>query len=177
MKKYIPNILTTYRLIVAIILPVLFCSKMYKILFTNLIIALLTDALDGTLARHWQVTSNYGKIVDAIGDKILAFSSSIIFIISTNKLFFITLILEITIATINIINILKTHDIKEKFSNHKSSKCGKIKTIFLFILLGVSGLSFKFSNLNIIITSLIFATAIMQILTAIDYAKKDQLKN
>ena len=76
MKKYIPNILTTYRIIVAILIPFLFFSGNYNTLSILFILALLTDLIDGFLARKWNVTSTYGKVADAIGDKLLALSAS-----------------------------------------------------------------------------------------------------
>ena len=76
MKKYIPNILTTYRLIIALLIPFLFFNNYYNLLTILFVIALISDSVDGILARKWNVTSNYGKICDAIGDKLLALSAS-----------------------------------------------------------------------------------------------------
>jgi len=175
MKKYIPNILTTYRLLVAILIPILFFSENYDMLSILFVIALISDALDGVLARKWNVTSNYGKICDAIGDKLLALSASSTFIISINKYFFVTLILEIVIIVINCINFIKTDSIKKHdFSLHKSSIYGKIKTWFLFISLFLGYISYKFEVLSKTIIPSIILTAIMQVITAITYAlKKD----
>ena len=177
MKKYIPNILTTYRLIVAFLIPLLFFKGHYNTLTILFVFALLSDAFDGILARKWNVTSNYGKICDAIGDKLLALSASATFIIKVNKLFIITLVLELVIAIINCINYISSGSIKKiDFSKHKSSIYGKAKTWFLFISLFVGYISYKFEDLNIIITPLIFVTAVMQVITAISYINNNKLK-
>lgn len=175
MKKYIPNILTTYRLIVGFLIPILFFNNQYNLLSILFIIALLSDAIDGVLARKWNATSAYGKVCDAIGDKLIALSASFTFIITVNKYFFITLILEIIIVIINGIKFIKWKSFKDKsFSKHKSSIYGKIKTWFLFISLFIGYISYKFNIFSKFIIPLIVLTSIMQIITAINYAlKKD----
>lgn len=175
MKKYIPNILTTYRLIVALLIPFLFFENYYNLLTILFVIALISDSIDGILARKWNVTSNYGKICDAIGDKLLALSASSTFIVAINKYFIITLVFELLIILINCINFIKSGSLKNNdFSNHKSSIYGKIKTWFLFISLFFGYISFKLKMFDKLIIPLIVLTAIMQIITAITYAlKKD----
>lgn len=177
MKKYIPNILTTYRLIVALLIPFLFFKGYYNILSVLFIIALLSDAIDGILARRWNVTSNYGKICDAVGDKLLALSSSATFIIKVNKYFIITLILELVIVIINFINYVRTiRHKKNYFSKQKSSICGKTKTWFLFVSLFVGYTSYKIDSFDSIVIPLVFVTAIMQILTALSYLDNKYIK-
>jgi len=175
MKKHIPNILTTYRVIVAIIIPFLFFNNNYNLLTVLFTLALLTDLIDGFLARKWNVTSNYGKIADMIGDKLLALSASSTFIIAVNKYFLITLILEFTIIVINSIKFLISGGFKNNnLDNHNSSIYGKAKTWALFISLFVGYIYFKFNILKVAVIPLIIITAIMQIITAINYAiKKD----
>lgn len=176
MKKYIPNILTTYRLVVALFIPFLFFKNYYNLLAILFILALISDSVDGILARKWHVTSNYGKICDAIGDKLLALSASSTFIVAINKYFIITLGLELLIILINCVNFIKSGSLKNNdFSNHKSSIYGKIKTWFLFISLFFGYISFKFEVFSKKIIPLIILTAIMQLITAITYAlKKDE---
>ena len=177
MKKYIPNILTTYRLVVSLFIPFLFFKNYYNLLTILFITALMTDAIDGFLARKWCVTSTYGKLCDMVGDKLLALSSSLTFIIAVNKYFIITLILELVICFVNMINVIKSGALKNNdFSEHKSSLCGKLKTVFLFISLFFGYVSYKFKAFNIIILPLILITGIMQIITAINYALNKDIK-
>lgn len=177
MKKYIPNILTTYRLIVALLIPLLFFNNHYNLLTILFITALLSDSIDGFLARRWHVTSTYGKLCDMVGDKLLALSSSATFIIAVNRYFIITLILELVICFVNMINVIKSGALKSNdFSNHKSSLCGKLKTVFLFISLFFGYISYKFNAFNIIILPLIIITGIMQMITAISYIFNKDIK-
>lgn len=179
MKKYIPNILTTYRLIVALLIPILFFNNYFSLLTILFVTALSSDAIDGFLARKWNVTSTYGKLCDMIGDKLLALLSSLTFIIAVNKYFIITLILELIICFINMIKVIESGALKNKdFSNHKSSLCGKLKTIFLFVSLFIGYLSYKVKIFNTMIIPLIIITGLMQFITAINYAiEKNNLQN
>ena len=177
MKKYIPNILTTYRLVVALLIPFLFFKNYYNLLTILFITALLSDSIDGFLARKWHVTSTYGKLCDIVGDKLLALLSSITFIIAVNRYFIITLILELVICFVNMINVIKSGALKNNdFSNHKSSLCGKLKTVFLFVSLFFGYISYKFKVFDILILPLIIITGLMQILTAINYAFNKDIK-
>lgn len=177
MKKYIPNILTTYRLIISLFIPILFFNNGYKLLTILFITALLSDAIDGFLARKWCVTSTYGKLCDMVGDKLLALSSSITFIIAVNKYFIITLIFELVICFVNMVKVIKSGALKNNdFSNHKSSICGKLKTCFLFVSLFFGYISHKFKKFDITIIPLIIITGIMQIITIISYAFNKDIK-
>ena len=73
--RYLPNILTTIRIIIA---PVFFYfflwgSENAKFVAVSLfIIAALSDMLDGYLARRYNAASTTGRILDPIADKVLA---------------------------------------------------------------------------------------------------------
>lgn len=72
--KLIPNILTSIRIILALIAPVyLFYNQ--KIALILLIIASITDFFDGFLARKLNAASNLGRILDPVADKTLIISS------------------------------------------------------------------------------------------------------
>lgn len=169
MKKYIPNILTTYRLIISLLIPYLFIDKQYVLLMILLATAVISDLFDGMLARMWNVTSTYGKIADMIADKLLAITSIGSFIITINNYFIILLILELIIIIINVAYCVKI----KNFDGRKSSVYGKIKTFFLFTALLIGFLSYTSGLLNYLIIPLIIITAILQIITTIDYLIKN----
>jgi CDP-diacylglycerol---glycerol-3-phosphate 3-phosphatidyltransferase len=73
----VPNFLTTIRIVVVPILAWLLFKEdaasdsnrlIAGVLF---IIAALTDIADGTIARRWNLITNFGKIFDPIADKAL----------------------------------------------------------------------------------------------------------
>lgn len=102
-KEYIPNYLTIVRiLIVPIIIPILlinFGPIVYSFSFQNtnieiklnlligailFIIASITDAIDGYLARKYKWISNFGKFWDPLADKIL--TNSVLFCLTSHNL-------------------------------------------------------------------------------------------
>lgn len=172
MKKYIPNIITTYRLIIALLIPILFFYSSFNVVSILFITAILSDLIDGFLARRWNVVSTYGKVADAIGDKLLALSTSSTFIVAINKNFTISLMLELLILAINGIYYIESGNFKNNtFDNQASSIYGKIKTWFLFFSLFIGLISLKFEILNILILPSILITAVMQLITATNYIK------
>jgi CDP-diacylglycerol--glycerol-3-phosphate 3-phosphatidyltransferase len=73
----VPNLLTTVRIIVVPILTWLLFKENADtdanriIAGTIFIVAALTDIADGTIARRWNLITNFGKIFDPIADKAL----------------------------------------------------------------------------------------------------------
>ena len=77
MKKQIPNALTILRfLLVPVFLYFLYMSDSGALISLIIfVIASLTDYVDGTLARKWNVVSDFGKIMDPLADKLLVLSA------------------------------------------------------------------------------------------------------
>jgi CDP-diacylglycerol--glycerol-3-phosphate 3-phosphatidyltransferase len=84
MFRHVPNALTAARLLLAGVFFVMLSFYQYEgrgdptflnIAFLIYLIALITDFLDGYLARRWQVEGMFGRIVDPFVDKILVLGS------------------------------------------------------------------------------------------------------
>ncbi|NOG55764.1 MAG: CDP-diacylglycerol--glycerol-3-phosphate 3-phosphatidyltransferase [Planctomycetes bacterium] len=79
MKRHIPNMLTMARVILAACFFALL--EFYRYPGTHqwaawagvavFLIAVLTDAFDGYLARRWHVVSKFGRVMDPVCDKLL----------------------------------------------------------------------------------------------------------
>lgn len=161
LKNYIPNILTTLRVVLVPIMFYLGMTNHYKIFIAFAVTVAVLDYFDGFLARKWQSTSTLGMTLDAIADKFFAISLLILLIIK-NSAFFYVLILECFIALLNIYFF-----IKKKVS--ASLLVGKIKTwlICITIIVGFIGLAIPY--LSNLVDIAIIITVLLQITTLIGY--------
>jgi len=84
MFRHVPNALTAARLVLAVIFFVLLSFYQHEgrgdpwllnSAFIIYVIALVTDFLDGYLARLWKVEGAFGRIVDPLVDKVLVLGS------------------------------------------------------------------------------------------------------
>ncbi len=161
-KIFIPNIITTFRLAGAFIFPVLFLNDKILLAFFIFIGASLSDALDGFLARKWEVVSEYGKKVDPIADKFLSGISLILITTRENSFLLAVLILEVLIVLITIISYAR--------GNHLSvSAVGKVKTVFLFITISIALLNILNGNLYTILYITTILTILFQLISIKGY--------
>ena len=88
MFRHVPNALTASRLLLALVFFTLLAVYQYEgrgdpwllnIAFLIYVAALVTDFLDGYLARKWKVEGAFGRIVDPFVDKILVLGTFIFF--------------------------------------------------------------------------------------------------
>ena len=191
-KKYIPNTLTTLRLIAVPFFWANFLKENFLVSTFIFASACITDAFDGFLAKKWKVQSNYGKIMDPLADKSIVLSSLILYTIKYSKLMLIPIVLESLIALTNIISCLKNINFSElKNLNMKDKlnyiiKKGKVgvyeigrkKTIFLMVTASLSVLNTSLStSIESIINTLLLITASLEVCTLSSYIYNKLIKN
>jgi CDP-diacylglycerol--glycerol-3-phosphate 3-phosphatidyltransferase len=80
MRQHIPNLLTLLRLVLAAAFFVILeqfrageagGTGVLSAAAVVFVVAAVTDAVDGHLARRWQVESTFGRIMDPLADKVL----------------------------------------------------------------------------------------------------------
>ncbi|MBQ8808507.1 MAG: CDP-diacylglycerol--glycerol-3-phosphate 3-phosphatidyltransferase [Clostridia bacterium] len=76
----LPNKLTMARIIMVPIFMATMLAGHFYWASTVFVLASLTDFLDGYLARKYNLVSSFGKIMDPLADKILAFGALVCFI-------------------------------------------------------------------------------------------------
>ena len=73
----LPNALTLIRILIIPLFVILLISKSFRGALITFVIAGLTDALDGFLARIWHQRTDLGSYLDPIADKLLLASAFI----------------------------------------------------------------------------------------------------
>lgn len=166
-KKQIPNILTASRLMSPfIILPSIITGN-FILAGISIFVFSATDLVDGYLARKFEATSDFGKDLDAVTDKIFVGTllASLVFI---NPIYSIPLILEGKIAAININKKLDNKD-------PKSHMIGKVKMTSLYIMIASCFANMYIPIPPIIMESLYIGTVGLQVLTTYTYSKENRI--
>lgn len=138
-KKIIVNALSVSRIAGACLMPIIFSVASIPALVTILTVLLVTDSLDGILARHWKVQTKGGSLLDPLGDKVLAVACILSFV-GTHSILLVPLFLELGITAVNVNRTLHEEEVK-------SSKIGKIKTWILGIAIVLSAINALEPNL------------------------------
>lgn len=67
----VPNLLTTLRVLAAPLLAYSLLRGQFEFAFYLFILAAITDALDGWIARHFNLMTPYGAVMDPLADKLI----------------------------------------------------------------------------------------------------------
>lgn len=135
-------------------------------------IASFTDFLDGYLARKYNMVTDFGKMVDAIADKMLVNSTLIIL---TAQGFVVPIITVIIVFRDTVVDTIKMIA-GSKGKVVAAIKTGKVKTAFLMfgvILTLCYNLPFELFDLDIANFLLVLAT-IFSIISGIEYYKMNK---
>ena len=76
----LPNRITLSRLLLAIVFFVLLSHRYFNVALVIFFVAVVTDWLDGYLARKWDLSTDLGRIVDPFVDKVIICGAFIIFL-------------------------------------------------------------------------------------------------
>ena len=131
----IPNLLSMLRIALTIPISILLFWQTptgYFIAFILIVIAYITDWLDGWIARATHSESEYGKVLDPLGDKCIAvFTSGILCFQGKLPIYFFAILFMRDF----LIGIVGTIAIVQKKMVYSPSLLGKLNTVFLSILL------------------------------------------
>ena len=166
--KNIPNMLTVSRIVSCILGALFFVTGNIPVSVGLYLYGAVSDAFDGFLARKLNATTELGKKLDPVSDKIYALSLIMPSIILGNYFMILILFLEAIISGINI------------YSNHKhnkvyTEKIGKIKTIMLFPTMITGLFSTIYPKLLLLFLPSFFISTKLQIESVKTYCK--QLSN
>ena len=131
------------------------------------IIASLTDFVDGYIARKYNLVTDFGKMIDAIADKILV---NPVLIILTAKGFISPIIPVVIVCRDSIVNSIKMVA-GSKGNVVAAMKLGKLKTACLMTGIVITlfyNLPFELLNLKVS-DALLIVASVLSIVSAIEY--------
>lgn len=187
----LPNKLTMARVVMAVLIIIILLGGDYTVslfgfeipkLFVNesivvdlkyiiagflFIIASLTDFLDGYIARKYNLVTDFGKLVDAIADKILV--NSVLIILAAQGFIhpIIPVVVIIRDSVVNSIKMLAA----SKGKVVAAIKSGKIKTACLMVGIVLTlfyNLPFELWNISVG-SVLLFIATILSIVSGVQY--------
>ncbi len=159
----LPNKLTLFRifLIPVFILVMLFdIQNKYLIACIVFIVASITDAMDGHIARKYNLITDFGKFMDPLADKLLVISALICMIEEGLVPGWMVIIIVARELTVSILRAIAAADGKVI----AASGGGKLKTISQMIAIPVLLLGANFDN-SLLITIGSIAILIATLLT------------
>lgn len=168
------NTLTLSRIISA---PIIFICiahwQYFGIAILLFVLASISDFFDGFLARHYQLTSELGKILDPISDKIL-----IVFGLIGIALYLESFYVAITTSFI-LARELWVSALRELNAINSNSKAtdvsflAKIKTTIQFISIAgyILGLYMNLSFLVFLSNFILFLALLITLITGLEYTK------
>ncbi len=80
MFKYVPNILSAFRIVLVPIFAIIYFStnpNAHNIALGIFILASITDVVDGTIARKYDLISKVGTVLDPLADKLMQLTALI----------------------------------------------------------------------------------------------------
>ena len=168
----LPNKLTIARVIAVPVFVILYKIGWIWPAGIVYILACLTDTADGYIARKQHITSNFGKIMDPLADKVLVYSAFCIFIedhIIPSWMLMVILAREFIVAGVRAVAASQGNVIAAAWS-------GKIKTILQMIavpmiVIDTKGMPGWWHVLSMI---MLWASFIMTIYSGFEYTYKNR---
>ena len=160
-KKQIPNLFTASRLFAPFFIIPTALSGNLPLTAIFVTTFALTDAADGYFARKYNATSEFGRKLDALTDKL--FAASLLFpLIPTNPALLTVLTMEAVISGINVYSQLSDNTPKTEF-------IGKIKTVALSGTIVLNYVAMLTSINPIFLDIAMYSTVTLQMVSAAKY--------
>lgn len=169
----IPNIITMIRLLTTIPLFLIIIKYGVNSIFPFILFLLivLTDFLDGYIARKYHMITKFGKVLDPIVDKVLIITTTIALLIKgIIPVYSLLIYVRDIIINIGAIIVMK----KERLVL-SSNVYGKIKTVLHFVAICLVLLLGKWNYYSLILLIISFLTLIPEGIFAYNlYLRKDK---
>lgn len=132
----IPNILSAFRIVLIPFFVIFYFSESIKYHYCYavgiLVLSGFSDILDGTIARHFNMISSFGKIIDPLADKLT--QGAAVICISINHPMLIPLLVLFCAKELTML-LGAVHLLKIGLRPSESKWWGKLCTVIVFILI------------------------------------------
>ena len=150
------NKITIVRIILVPVFLILEYMDLNYAAFACFVVACISDAADGYIARHYNQITNFGKFMDPLADKILVLSAMCVFIdkgMMAGWAVALVLFREFAVSGLRLIAVEQGRVIA-------AAKSGKIKTICTMVGLCAMLLFPGIAALNLAVTWIILITTV-----------------
>lgn len=164
----VPNLLSGFRLLLAVVLWIPAVLDLPLLVGAGLIMAGLTDVLDGFLARRWGATTEYGSRLDSAADMVLVVCAAFWVILVEPSVFFDNKLLVLSWMLMGtaslVVGLVKFRRIPDLhlYMTKASSAAGYVFIIFMFVV-GYSAALFYIASALLIVSTL--ESLLLQLLT------------
>lgn len=158
-KKFIPSLISVSRILIAPIFLIAFLDNLWLISVLLYTFAVATDALDGYIARKFDLTSSNGAYIDIIADFILVLVGFLAFVLTGIYPFWVILI---------ILLMFLQFIITSKANILVYDPIGKYYGAFLFMVIFIT-LLLNIASLNLILLILIVIFSFISIISRVYY--------
>ena len=171
MKQLILS-LTLFRIIAG---PIIFLLAVffeaYLTSFFIFIIASITDYLDGSLSRKYNLTSKMGAVLDPIADKILVTFMFLVIALHINNAFISLFIALILAREFWVSGLREMNSINQNPQSTQVSWLAKVKTTLQMTCIGLYlwGFAFHYALVIFISHFILFLVLLITIRTGLDY--------
>jgi phosphatidylglycerophosphate synthase len=156
----IPNTLTILRIAIAAIFP--FAAPVWRI--PLVLVAGVSDSLDGWIARRFRLTSWVGALLDGIADKALTLSVLLTFTLEGSLAWWqLVLVMTRDVAVTAIAVYLAWNRAWPEFTRMSARMPGKVTTVAIYLLMAALLLAPGYAWIAV------WPTAILSVLAAVDY--------
>ena len=132
--KYVPNLLTVFRLLLVPVFYMAYWRPGWVLpnrffACTVFATAVVTDYLDGVIARKYDASSNFGKLMDPVADKLMTITALYCFYVDgTIDWLFLTIVVSKELAMVVGGYVMLTYRIVVY-----SKMCGKVAAVLFYL--------------------------------------------
>ena len=171
MVRDLPNLLTVSRLVAVPVMVVCLLAddgsqaRWRWVAWIIFVVAAATDALDGYLARRWEVVSSFGKLADPLADKALVLGALVVLALQAEIPWWPLIVVGIREAGISIGRLAVARDVVIP-----ASAGGKLKTALQVIAIFLLLLPTHTAWVDTVGWWVLVASVVIAVSTGIDYA-------